>query len=97
MAGTIPIIQHSTLDDAYMHLPVAFVDNWDELLAPANSSVLTSMLNRWMKELQPYYVQGSELRRKTLDVSELAGGFLFCFESFLLMLLSLWDFRELLL
>ncbi len=29
--GTIPIIQHSVLDDAYEKLPVVFVTEWKEL------------------------------------------------------------------
>ena len=33
MLGTIPIIQHSTLDDAYSQLPVVFVDHWESLFA----------------------------------------------------------------
>ena len=69
MAGTIPIIQHSTLDDAYMLLPVAFVDTWEELLQPSNYTLLEQRLRGWMAELQPYYEHGSALRRKTLDVS----------------------------
>jgi hypothetical protein len=69
MAGSIPIIQHTTLDDAYKHLPVAFVDNWEQLLQPANHTVLEDMLKGWIDQLQPYYVQGSALRRRTLDVS----------------------------
>lgn len=68
MAGTIPIIQRSVLDDAYSHLPVAFVDSWEELLQPANYSALEIRMRNWMKDLQPYYAQGSALRRKTLDV-----------------------------
>lgn len=31
MVGTIPIIQHSTLDDAYSRLPVMFVHDWSEI------------------------------------------------------------------
>ncbi len=69
MAGTIPIIQHSTLDDAYSKLPVAFVDSWEQLLAPANHTVLVDMLQGWITKLQPYYEDGSALRKKTLDVS----------------------------
>ena len=68
MAGTIPIIQHSTLDDAYAKLPVAFVDNWEQLLRPANHSAMEDLLRGWIKKLQPYYETGSHLRAKTLDV-----------------------------
>ncbi len=69
MYGTIPIIQRSTLDDAYSHLPVAFVDSWEELLQPANHTALQEKLQGWIKQLQPYYQDGSELRKKTLNVS----------------------------
>ncbi len=34
LVGTIPIIQHGTIDDAYERLPVMFVDNMEELFAP---------------------------------------------------------------
>jgi hypothetical protein len=69
MAGSIPIIQHSTLDDAYRHLPVAFVDSWEQLLQPANATAMEALLRGWIEELQPYYVPGSALRKRTLDVS----------------------------
>ena len=69
MAGSIPIIQHSTLDDGYKHLPVVFITSWEELFRPANSTTMQELLKGWIEVLQPYYVQGSELRKKTLDVS----------------------------
>lgn len=69
MAGTIPIIQRNVLDDAYQHLPVAFVDTWEEIFQPANYTELEMRLRAWMTDLQPYYQEGSALRRKTLDVS----------------------------
>ena len=68
MAGTIPIIQRNVLEDAYQHLPVVFVDSWEEIFQPANYSALETRLRGWMAELQPYYEEGSALRRKTLDV-----------------------------
>ena len=69
MAGSIPIIQHSTLDDAYQHLPVAFVDSFEQLLHPDNTTALQAQLRDWIEQLQPYYLQGSALRKRTLDVS----------------------------
>lgn len=69
MVGSIPIIQRSTLDDAYKHLPVAFIDTWEQLLQPANSTAMEALLKGWIEELQPYYLQGSALRKRTLDVS----------------------------
>lgn len=69
MAGSIPIIQHSTLDDAYQHLPVAFVDSFEQLLHPDNTTALQAQLRDWIEQLQPYYLQGSALRKHTLDVS----------------------------
>jgi len=49
LLGAIPIIQHSTLDEAYAQLPVAFVDDWDE------DAVSSDMLRKWREELLPYY------------------------------------------
>lgn len=68
MAGTIPIIVHSSLDDAYRQLPVAFVDSWEELLQPRDSYALKNRLEKWIENLQPYYVVGSMLRNATLEV-----------------------------
>ena len=70
MAGTIPIVQHSPLDDAYAQLPVAFVNSWEELLQPESEEKLASVLTRWITELQPYYEVGSVLRTETLEVRE---------------------------
>eukprot|EP01034_Spumella_vulgaris_P032117 gene32117-39667_t len=36
LVGTIPIIQHSTLDDAYERLPVMFVSEWSEIFDNPN-------------------------------------------------------------
>jgi len=68
MAGTIPIIQHSPLDDAYSQLPVAFVHSWEDLLQPESEAVLEELLKGWIVKLQPYYVMGSALRNATLEV-----------------------------
>lgn len=65
--GTIPIIQHSTVEDAYHHFPVAFVDNWSDLFEDEVRG--KAMLEQWMKELAPFYEPGSHLRQRTLNVS----------------------------
>ncbi len=36
LLGCIPIVQHSTLDDAYSQLPVVFVTEWKELFESDN-------------------------------------------------------------
>ena len=60
IVGTIPIIQHSTLDDAYRHFPVVFVDSTVDLLRQNNT---LELLSKWRDELGPYYEEGSELRK----------------------------------
>ena len=62
--GTIPILKKGLIYDAYSHLPVAWVDDWDHLFHEDNR---TALLSKWRDELGPYYVEGSALRRKTLD------------------------------
>lgn len=49
--GAIPIIQRSALDDAYAHLPVAFVDDWSV------DSLTMDKLTRWHHELSPVFDQ----------------------------------------
>lgn len=66
MIGTIPILIHSVVDDAYKHLPVAFIDNYKDFFAKPNETI--AKLNQWIAELGPYYEPGSELRKKTLQV-----------------------------
>ena len=39
LVGTIPIIQQSTLDDAYERFPVMFVHEWSELFNPNTTEV----------------------------------------------------------
>ena len=68
MMGSIPIIQHSTLDDAYQHLPVAYVDSWEQLLKPDNDTAMRELLQGWIRALQPFYLEGSALRKRTMDV-----------------------------
>ena len=67
LVGTIPIIERSPVSEAYEHLPVAFVNNWGELFSNATRG--EEMLKHWVKELAPYYEEGSMLRQRTLDVS----------------------------
>ncbi|KAJ1421189.1 hypothetical protein B484DRAFT_399583 [Ochromonadaceae sp. CCMP2298] len=67
LLGSIPIVQRLTVGDLYAHLPVAFIDDWDELLDPPDEASLQALLQGWVRELGPYSVPGSELRRKTID------------------------------
>ena len=64
--GTIPIIQRSAVDDAYHHFPVVFVDSWGEVFGDDDKAKL--LLEKWVKELAPFYEHGSHLRQRTLDV-----------------------------
>jgi hypothetical protein len=61
--GTIPIIEHSTLDEAYTELPVVFVNNVTEFLLWSN---LSETMKIWYEEKSPFYVHGSALRKQTL-------------------------------
>lgn len=54
------------VSDAYDHLPVAYVTNWEELLGDEEKGKL--MQKSWIEKLSPYYVENSALRRKTLHV-----------------------------
>ena len=54
MLGTIPIIQHSTLDDAYAQLPVVFVNSW-QVLFEGNLTAIKSRLQGIEEALSPYY------------------------------------------
>ena len=63
--GTIPILKKGLVYDAYSHLPVAWVDDWDHLFHEDNR---TALLSKWRDELGPHYVSGSALRKKTLDM-----------------------------
>jgi len=65
MMGTIPIIQHSTLDDAYAHLPVAFVNDWSDLFG--NMNVVYRRLEVLRAALSPYYTN-KDLRAEVLKV-----------------------------
>jgi len=61
--GSIPIIEHSSLDGAYSQLPVAFVKNMTDFITWTNH---TAVLQQWKEELEPYYIEHSEKRNQTL-------------------------------
>jgi hypothetical protein len=65
MLGTIPIIQHSTLDDAYSQLPVAFVGHWSTLFG--NIAEVRARLVHIRAQLSPLY-SDPRLRAKVLEV-----------------------------
>lgn len=59
LCGAIPIIEHSTLDEAYFQLPIIFVDKWtDETLSK-------DKLDIWIEEKKKYY-EDESLRKKVL-------------------------------
>ncbi len=63
--GTIPIIQVSTIIDAYEHFPVVFIEDWKELI---NNPATPQLMQIWADKLAPFYEPGSELRKKVLEV-----------------------------
>jgi hypothetical protein len=65
MLGTIPIIQHSTLDDAYSQLPVAFVGHWSTLFG--SISDVRARLMHIRTQLSPFYTDPA-MRAKVLEV-----------------------------
>lgn len=64
LIGSIPIVQHSTLDDGYERLPIVFVHEWKELFENPD---IGSLLARWLEKLGPYYEEGSTLRKLALE------------------------------
>lgn len=62
--GTIPIIARSTVADAYEHLPVMWVDDWESFFRDPNAE---SLLMQWRNKLAPYYEPNSAMRRATLE------------------------------
>ena len=54
--GAIPIIKRSALDNAYRHLPVAFVDDWTA------DALSAELLKRWHQEFTPLFDEAG-LRR----------------------------------
>lgn len=66
MMGTIPIIQHNTLDDAYRQFPVVFVDDFRVLFG--DKRAVKTRLRELKKLLAPYY--DDKLKRSVvLEVS----------------------------
>lgn len=47
--GCIPIIKHSSMDDAFEGLPIAYVDDWNE------DAITIEKLYTWQKELSPFF------------------------------------------
>ena len=68
MLGTIPIIQHSTLDDAYKQFPVIFVKNWLELFIE-EKEVVRHRLEVLRQKLAPYYINPL-LRAEVVEVRD---------------------------
>lgn len=66
MMGNIPIIQHSTLDDAYSQLPVVFIDDWDRLFGEV--AKVRDRLQVLRSKLAPYY-EDATLRSMVTEVS----------------------------
>ena len=48
LVGTIPIIQHSTLDNAYERLPVMFVNEWSELFQNDTEGTYFIAILEWL-------------------------------------------------
>eukprot|EP01041_Mallomonas_annulata_P011559 gene11559-24172_t len=63
LIGTIPIIERNVLYDAYMHLPIVFVDNLVSFMSWDNVSIVLEM---WLGEFDKYYELNSKLRNQTL-------------------------------
>lgn len=59
MLGTIPIIEHSSLDDAYEQLPVAYVQNMTEFVRLKSEKEQQQMMQHWSEKLRPYYTPGT--------------------------------------
>ena len=61
ICGSIPIIEHSTLDQAYSRFPVVYIDNWDV------NSITQEKLDKWLNELRPYY-EDLDKRKKVIEM-----------------------------
>lgn len=55
----------STLDDGYLRLPVVIVPNITAFLYNADGQSPT-LLDQWLEDLAPHYVEGSALRTEAL-------------------------------
>ena len=58
LCGTIPIIEHSTLDEAYSQLPVVYINKWEDLTE--------ELLDKFLKEKRKYF-EDKVLRQKVLE------------------------------
>lgn len=67
LVGTIPIIERSTVEDAYRHFPIVIIDSWEHLFQ-LNETMFEQTLLTWITTLKPYYEEGSELRKITIEV-----------------------------
>lgn len=56
------LISLSLLDDRF---PIAWIDDWASFF---NDPYLEDNLNKWIKDLGPYYEAGSEMRNKVLKM-----------------------------
>ena len=69
LAGTIPIIQSTWLDDAYSQLPLVIIHDWHTVFNQSRSTTeIQAMLHAWASALAPYYEVGSAKRNATLEV-----------------------------
>ena len=59
--GCIPIVRHSTLDQAYSRFPIAFVDSWDK------KSITLKKLQKWRDELRPRF-EDPKLRAEVIKM-----------------------------
>lgn len=53
LIGSIPIIEHSTLDDAYRQLPVVYLRNLTDFVL--NWKNATQLMEQWSRKLAAYY------------------------------------------
>lgn len=61
LAGCIPIVEHSTLDEAYGRFPIAYVDAWTP------DAVTPEKLDNWLTELRPHY-EDPEKRARVMEM-----------------------------
>jgi hypothetical protein len=59
--GCIPIMKHSSLDEAYSRFPVVFVDSWDK------KNITLNKLQKWRDELRPRF-ENPKLRAKVIKM-----------------------------
>ena len=66
--GSIPIIEESTISSTFTppHLPVAVVPNILEFLSESRKKESLTLLERWSRDLGPYYDMKGKHRQETL-------------------------------